>query len=278
MKLARANAERWNRWACAAARGWNGAVFAKRPVDGTSPHEFRDMHPDLRLYEYEASPWCRRVRETLCVLDLEHTVLPCPRETLRLEGAYGPSSRYKPEVVAAGGRLLFPFLHDRSAEVAVNGSGEIVAYLWERYGKDAERPQLDRLLNGGLPKPLDFASLVAPSALRPWAECGLLLAPSRAPAAPLVLHGCEPDDGTRLLREKLCMLQLAYRYRPRVAQPIPHLEDPNTGWAAFGARDGLRYLEERYQEGPCLSHVAPVPNPNLGDPDRRSWISTFLRP
>mmetsp|Transcript_38485 Transcript_38485/g.100897 ORF Transcript_38485/g.100897 Transcript_38485/m.100897 type:complete len:275 (+) Transcript_38485:29-853(+) len=266
--------------ACASVRGWNGGGFAKRPEG--SPHEFRGVtHPDLVLYEYEASPWCRRVRETLCVLDLEHTVRPCPRDTLRLEGAYGTASRYKAEVTQAGGRLLFPFLHDRTAGVALNQSAAIVAHLWEHYGLDAERPPLDGLLNGGLPKPLDFAALVGPSALRLWAECGLMLAPSRPADAPLVLHGCEPDGGTRLLREKLCMLQLAYRYKPRAASPgaaIPHLEDPNTGWASFGARDGLAYLEEAYQIGPCVGHLAGVPEPNLGDPGRTSWISSFLRP
>ena len=38
------------------------------------------------------------------------------------------------------------------------------------------------------------------------------------------------------VREKLCMLQLPYRHVPRpAAAPLPHLEDPNTGWASFGA-------------------------------------------
>lgn len=265
--------------ACAAARAWNGSVFAKRPAG--SPHEWRTTHPDLHLYEYEASPWCRRVRETLCVLDLEHTVLPCPRETLRLEGAFGSTSRHKPSVVEAGGRLLFPFLHDRTADVALNGSSAIIAHLWELYGQDAERPSTDKILNGGLPKPFDFASLVAPSALRPWPENGLFMAPSHAAVLPLVLHGCEPDPGTRLLREKLCTLQLSYRYKPRAMEAgaaIPHLEDPNTGWGSFGARDGLAYLSETYQVGPPLELWASVPSPNLGDPNRKSWISTFLRP
>jgi hypothetical protein len=32
--------------------------------------------PDLVLYEYEASPWCRRVRETLGVLGLVALIKP----------------------------------------------------------------------------------------------------------------------------------------------------------------------------------------------------------
>ncbi|KAL3913788.1 MAG: hypothetical protein SGPRY_007853 [Prymnesium sp.] len=210
---------------CAAARRWNGGSLAERPAG--SPHEWPITHPDLHLYEYEASPYCRRVRETLCVLALEHNVLPCPRETLRLEGAYGESSRHKPALAARGGRLRFPCLHDRTKDVIVNGSDAIVEHLWRSYGEDAERPQNDVLLNGStLPRPVNFASLVTPSLLRPWPECGLMLAPSRNATLPLVLHGCEPDEGTRLVREKLCILQLAYRYKPRALSvaAIPHLE------------------------------------------------------
>ena len=33
----------------------------------------------LELYEFEACPYCRKVRETLSVLDLEAMVYPCPR-------------------------------------------------------------------------------------------------------------------------------------------------------------------------------------------------------
>ena len=71
--------------------------------------------PELILYEYEASPYCRRVRETLCVLGLRALILPCPRETLRLEGAYGSLARHKHKIKALGGHLLFPFLEDRTA-------------------------------------------------------------------------------------------------------------------------------------------------------------------
>ncbi|KAL1503183.1 hypothetical protein AB1Y20_011241 [Prymnesium parvum] len=265
--------------AAAAARRWNGATPAARPA--ASPHEWRVTHPDLLLYEYEASPWCRRVRETLCLLDLEHSVFPCPRETLRLEGAYGARSRHRPAVAAAGGALRFPFLHDRTQHAALNGSEAIVAHLWRHYGQDAARTRLDAVLNGGaLPRALDFAALAAPSVLRPWAECGLMLAPSRRAEAPLVLHGCEPQPGSRLLREKLCILQLPYVYKPRGVEvgAIPHLADPNTGWASFGARDGLNYLEETYQLGPPLKLNAPVPDPNFGDKHSTSWLSIFFRP
>ena len=122
---------------------------------------------------------------------------------MRLEGVYTAASWHKPAVRAAGGKLLFPFLVDHTAGVALNESEQIVSHLWKHYGRDVQRPPLDRLLNGGLPAPLDFALLVVPSALRPWPHAGLMLAPSRKPGEPLILHGCESEAGSRLVREVL---------------------------------------------------------------------------
>ena len=192
-----------------ALRLWNGATPAVRSRPAP--------RPQLTLYEYEASPWCRRVRETLCVLDLEADVRPCPRSTLRVEGAYSRTSVYKPEVREAGGRLLFPFLVDHTAGVALNQSATIVEHLWTAYGTDVvERPVVDRWLNGRpaldvervvfeaslLPKLVDFMLLAAPSGARPWAHCGLFEAPvAKRPERPLLLHACEPEPGCRLVRE-----------------------------------------------------------------------------
>ena len=108
-----------------ALRLWNGALPAERTRCAPRPR--------LTLYEYEASPWCRRVRETLCILDLEAEVHPCPRSTLRVEGTYSATSAFKPEVRRAGGRLLFPFLIDHTAGVALNQSAAIVEHLWTTY-------------------------------------------------------------------------------------------------------------------------------------------------
>ena len=252
-----------------------GSVLAKRRGQ-TAPS------PELILYEYEASPWCRRVRETLCVLGLRALIKPTPRETLRLEGAFSPAARHKAEVRKRGGRLLFPFLDDRTAGVALNESSDICQHLWEHYGADVtERPRAEQLLNGGsLPKPLGFAFLVAPSGLRPWPSNGLMAAPAREAADPLILHGNEADDGSRQVREALCSLQLAYFSVPLASEehrPLPHLEDPNTGFKCFGSRQALRHLDETYREGPALGLGAPVPEPNVGDGDRTSWLTTALK-
>ena len=97
--------------------------------------------PQLVLYEYEASPWCRRVREHLCALDLRVEIRPCPREALiwhtgpplQAEGTMGALSRFRPEVKARGAPLVFPVLLDRTAGLTVSDSGAIVRHLWSLY-------------------------------------------------------------------------------------------------------------------------------------------------
>lgn len=239
-----------------AARLWNGGSVAARL--GPLPK------PELVLYEYEASPYCRRVRETLCVLGLRVLVKPCPRETLRLEGAFGPASRHKPQVREIGGELLFPFLVDRTAGVCLNQSRDICEHLWRCYGDGVQQPRTDRLLNGAeLPNAIEFALLAAPSGLRPWAG---LLAATPTPFAdaleqsPLRVHGCEPDAGSRAVRERLCELQLPYMHipTPLPVSPRSRLEDPTTGFSTSSASAALDYLDERYRS--CDRRTARDPN------------------
>mmetsp|Transcript_9755 Transcript_9755/g.8753 ORF Transcript_9755/g.8753 Transcript_9755/m.8753 type:complete len:353 (-) Transcript_9755:566-1624(-) len=64
---------------------FRGATSSKRP-----PTKL------LKLYEYEACPFCRKVRETLCVLDLDAIIYPCPRETFKSYG-FIKDSRYRKE-------------------------------------------------------------------------------------------------------------------------------------------------------------------------------------
>src|SRR5882672_11064728 len=56
----------------------------------------------LQLYEFEACPFCRKVRETLSILDLDADVFPCPKN----------APRFRPEVQQRGGKAQFPWLVD----------------------------------------------------------------------------------------------------------------------------------------------------------------------
>ena len=120
----------------------------------------------LTLYEYEASPWCRLVREQLAVLDLRATVRPCPRQTLRAEGAFSPASRFRPAARrlwddardGAAGPLTFPLLVDETEStcrsngqeqgggakedgpIVITESYKIVQHLWATYGRSVLPP------------------------------------------------------------------------------------------------------------------------------------------
>ena len=85
----------------------------------------------LALYEFEACPYCRKVREVLSVLDLDAMVYPCPKD--------GP--RYREEVRRRGGKAQFPYLVDPNSGQAMYESDDIVRYLCTTYG-DGTVPRL----------------------------------------------------------------------------------------------------------------------------------------
>ena len=195
----------------------------------------------LELYEFEACPYCRKVREALTLLDLDALVLPCPKG--------GP--RFREEVKRRGGKYQFPYLVDPNTGKELYESDEIVAYLYERYGAG---PPPFGLTAGVL---TDFSAGLA-SALRPG--FGAHYRPARAPEVPLELWSFEASPYCRIVRERLSSLELPYRLhnvgkgspkRPAFAQRsgrmmVPWLVDPNTGVATFESADIVRYLERTY--------------------------------
>jgi len=102
----------------------------------------------LQLYEYEGCPFCRRVRETLTILDLDAEIFPTPRETFKKYG-FIDKSRFRPIVLKKGGKSQFPFLIDPNTGVAMYESNDINRYLWKEYGSEAAPFLFDRL--GSLP-------------------------------------------------------------------------------------------------------------------------------
>ncbi|XP_068648725.1 uncharacterized protein [Aristolochia californica] len=78
----------------------------------------------LQLYEFEACPFCRRVREAMTELDLSVEVYPCPKGSLR----------HREIVRNIGGKEQFPFLVDSNTGRSMYESGEIVKYLFYQYG------------------------------------------------------------------------------------------------------------------------------------------------
>lgn len=199
----------------------------------------------LELYEYESCPFCRKVREALSILDLDAIVYPCPQN--------GP--RFRPRAVSIGGKSQFPFLVDPNTGREIYESEIIVGYLYATYG-DSNVPWL-------LSTPIltDLSSGIA-SAVRVTA--GRIYRRSEPPPEPLELWSFEASPYCRLVRERLCELELAYvlhnvakgsskrkAFVERSGEMmVPYLFDPNTNSEMFESAEICAYLERTYARGP----------------------------
>jgi glutathione S-transferase len=198
----------------------------------------------LELYEFEACPFCRKVREALTMLDLDALIRPAPRD----------GTRFRNEAVVRGGKRKFPLLVDPNAgtpAALVYESAAIIAHLYARYGAGSPPLALRLALVG-------TATSSIASLLR--AGHGRAARPSRAPAQPLELWSFESSPYCRRVREELCELELPYvlhnagrgsAHRPDLLAragktQVPYLEDPNTGTKLLESRDIVRYLGATY--------------------------------
>lgn len=213
-----------------AAQGMRTGRLGRRPAQA------------LLLFDFESCPFCRKVREALTVLDLEVDVRPCPKG----------GERFRPEVIARGGKAQFPYLVDPNTGKEMYESDAIVRYLFAEYG-DGPPPAvlLGQLpvLGGAIASGLRFGR-------------GTHAEPSRAPELPLELWSFEASPFCRIVREKLCTLELPYRLHnvgkgsPSRAAfversgklQVPYLEDRNTGAALFESAEIVAYLERSYAE------------------------------
>ncbi len=193
----------------------------------------------IHLYDYEACPFCRRVREALTSLDLRAIVYPCPH-----------GGRFRDEVRRRGGREMFPFFFDPNTDIEMYESAEIVSYLYARYGS-GKPPLLGQ-------SPLSIASGALASATR--ATRGSRVAPSSPPEELLTLYSFEASPYCRIVREALCELEIPYhlinlakrspsrdKFVARSGKMmVPFLIDPNTGEEMFESEDIVRYLRATY--------------------------------
>jgi len=195
----------------------------------------------LELYDFEACPYCRKVREALSMLDLDAIVYPCPKS--------GP--HYRPEATKRGGKAQFPYLVDPNTRRELYESDDIVTYLFTEYGNGQVPLQL-RL------GPLTDLSSFAASAARPG--IGGRYVAARQPKKPLELWSFEASPFCRIVRERLSALEIPYVLhnvakgsprRPTFVKRsgkmmVPYLVDPNTGVSMFESADIVRYLHTTY--------------------------------
>lgn len=233
------------------ACGWRGSMTRVVQNEATS---------GIVLFEFEGCPFCRVVREVLTELDLDADIRPCP----------AGGRVHRPEAVARGGRSQFPLMILDGA--ALYESSEIIAALYARYGQGRQAPS-------ALAKRIALAGSQLATLSRGLG--GLRARAAQQPAQPLQLYSFESSPYSRLVRERLCELEIPYRLKSfgkarlsDIGPPfvrtrffpqapvatrnrrellaktgrtqVPYLEDPNTGAAMFESRVICNYLESVY--------------------------------
>ncbi|WP_152206214.1 glutathione S-transferase N-terminal domain-containing protein [Marinobacter changyiensis] len=232
---------------------WRGCLLVKPAAQPEQP---------LVLYDIEACPYCRRVREALTALHLDVEIRPCPKG----------GRRYRAEAEAVGGKQQFPLLIDHNTNTVMYESSDIVAYLFREYA----RRSVPKYYRCRIYHPVMGSMASMASGLR-----GLRARVAKPAALPLHLWSFEGSPFSRLVRERLCELEISYtlhnlgkehwseigpakqRIKPGPYTPIPggkrdgffklhgrvqvpYLEDPNTGESLFESARILRYLDREY--------------------------------
>jgi hypothetical protein len=231
-------------------RGWRGTQVLRR---SKAPTQL------LVVFDRENDPSCRLLRELLTELQLDALIQPCPQG----------GRRYARKLPRAA---PLPVLLDRDLQQQAVGLQTCLEHVLQHY---AAVRQGAALLGSA---PMQWSSRLA-SALR--GEAGLQARPSRAPRRPLELYSFESSPYSRLVRERLCELQLAWilrsfgkeqladwgppqrrltvgpwtplpggRRERMLAQTgkaqVPYLIDPNAGVELFESAQILEHLERRY--------------------------------
>ena len=93
----------------------------------------RPVEP-IVMYEFDACPFCKKVREMCSFLDLDVLYRPCPSGGVT----------FRPEAVKLGGKSSFPYMVDPNTGTAMYESDDIIAYLAKEYG-NGEVPLMLRL-------------------------------------------------------------------------------------------------------------------------------------
>lgn len=241
-----------------------------RGVTGTAT----PLQPEkaIQLYDMEGCPFCRRVREVLTMLNLDFEVYPCPKN----------GTRFRPvaeEIIKSiGGSVSFPLMVDQNTGEKLQESQAIIDYLFKNYGKTGKTPAKWKNLS----KQPIAGTLVSGVRLMHGLNADASNANKAAPATLLQLWSFEGSPFSRLVRERLCELELPYvlhnvakerwqdmgpavfRAKPGPYVPlaggkreqelpnmqgrlqVPFLVDDNTGVQMFESKDIIQYLNRTY--------------------------------
>jgi glutathione S-transferase len=198
----------------------------------------------LELYDFEGCPYCRKVREVLCELDLDYLAHPVAK-----------GSHHRAALKQLGGKVQAPFLVDANTKTQLYESEDIIAYLNTTYGHGAHA-------GWSLPIPslLDDLSSGLVSAVRLGRGARCRVAKGRKDLKPLMLYNMEGSPYCRKVRETLSELDLEHVVRnvpkgsPKRLElaarggkvQVPYLIDPNTQREMYESDDIIAYLEAEY--------------------------------
>ncbi len=103
----------------------------------------------LELYSFEASPFARLVRETLCELEIPFLLRNVGKTPGRLaewlppkmrhKRGYVPESKKRQELAELGGRVMVPYMVDPNTGVSMYESADIQRYVRDVYGPGTAR-------------------------------------------------------------------------------------------------------------------------------------------
>ncbi|AJR08367.1 hypothetical protein C9J03_12675 [Photobacterium gaetbulicola] len=238
-------------------RCWQGTVADKTTEQPTQT---------LMLFDQENDAECRQVREALTKLNLDILIVPCPKGGKNIGALKTQSGK--------GGAIRPPVFVDNNQSKAMYGAKSILKHLNQHYGSVSTSTSL-------LGRVTNQVSSTLVSSVR--FNTGTHAQPSHQPQLPLVLYSFESSPYARLVREKLCELELTYilvnlgkqqiadmgpaamRWSLKPYQPLPNtkreaffkqygnvqvpfLMDPNTGIAMFESKDIVAYLKQTYEQ------------------------------
>lgn len=237
-------------------RGVSGTAFPQQP------------EKSLKLYEFEGSPFCRRVREVLTLLNLDYEVYPCPKG----------GQKYRKIVKEKGGKKQFPFFVDENTGTEIYESQAIINHLFKHYGRTGTTPK--KISHYPKIPVVALAGTIVNGARGVWIN--RKIKDRAAPEQLLELWGFEASPFTRVVRAMLTELELPYIYhnvakerwqdmgpailrlKPGKYQPlaggkrektveimgrdiqVPYLIDPNTGVKMFESAQIVKYLNQQY--------------------------------
>ena len=207
----------------------------------------------LILYEYDASPYCKRVREMMNLLDLTVEYRPCP-------GAR--QGKFSNDLFQQTGRRTVPYLIDPNNGVEMFESDDQIQYLLDTYGP-ANKDDFDMKALWPITfTQFSFVTSAFAALVRdmPASKRQSNARPDNEQMKPLQLWGYECSPFVRPVREKLGSLCLPHEMiscsrgsanRDKMVQKngrfqVPYLVDPNTGIEMFEGPEIVEYLDQVY--------------------------------